>query len=45
MLMSVGAHADTDAGIKSLMTPEQYKAAGLEKLNAAEREVPKVDFS
>lgn len=36
--MSVGAQADTEAGIKSLMTPEQYKAAGLDKLSAAERE-------
>ena len=41
MLMSVGAQADTadaEAGIKSLMTPEQYKAAGLDKLSAAELE-------
>ncbi len=41
LLMSLGAHADTSAAetsIKSLMTPEQYKAAGLDKLSAAERE-------
>jgi hypothetical protein len=41
MLVSVGAHADTTdtaASIKALMTPEQYQAAGLDKLSAAERE-------
>ena len=41
MLMSLGAHADTndaEAGIRTLMTPEQYRAAGLDKLSAAERE-------
>jgi hypothetical protein len=41
MLMSMGAHADsTDSGasIKALMTPEQYTAAGLDKLSADERE-------
>jgi hypothetical protein len=41
MLMSMGAHADstdTGASIKALMTPEQYTAAGLDKLSAAERE-------
>jgi hypothetical protein len=41
MLLSVGTHADTNnvgADISALMTPEQYKAAGLDKLSAAERE-------
>jgi hypothetical protein len=41
MLVSVAAQADTadtETGIKSLMTPEQYKAAGLDKLSASERE-------
>ena len=41
MLMSVGPQAetaDTETGIKSLMTPEQYRAAGLDKLSEAERE-------
>lgn len=41
LLVSLGAHADindAEAGIRSLMTPEQYKAAGLDKLSAAERE-------
>lgn len=41
MLLSLGAYADTGgaaAGIQSLMTPEQYKAAGLDKLSEAERE-------
>ena len=40
-LMSINSHGDTAAsasGIESLMTPEQYKASGLQKLTGEERE-------
>jgi len=40
-LMSINSHGDTAAGasgLESLMTPEQYKASGLQKLTGEERE-------
>jgi hypothetical protein len=40
-LISLNAHGDTGShasGIKDLMTPEQYKSAGLDKLTKDERE-------
>jgi hypothetical protein len=41
MIMSISSHGDPGAGapdIESLMSPEQYKASGLQKLNVEERE-------